>query len=578
MRRTIAAALFFILCFLLQLREANAAITGQWNFNTDLSADIGQPIFFSGAESEAGSAFGTTTSFGISNIAGQEARVMKFPKTIDPLGGFGVPTGAAPNGGGAFVNQYTIIMDVLFPAAAENKRRSLVEIDGTGNSDFAIQAENGIGSGATASDGKILSNSWHRIVFAADLSLTPSVLDKYIDGVKVGSERLGALDSSFALMDLFYLFSDDDGETESGYINSLQVRDEKLSDGLIAALGAPSAAGILSGPPPNPYISSVSPSPETARIPSRSQVSPSPRITVAIENGTSKVVPSSIVLKFDDVTVTPQVSQQGTTTTLTFTPSSLLEALSVHKVSVNFSDDATPVHNLGTQWQFAVGPFTPISGNIALPLGSATTPGFKARTVQGPEYLQEVNNLTNLATTVSRGIQQLNGTLRDIAGNVVPDESTASASTDGTYDADLINFSTDEEVGVFLGDAPFPGIPGQNGHSTQFTTELVGYLELSQGAHKLGVTINASRVDVNDDDNFALYLGQNPRDVFSQVLGSYVRSTAPAFDENSQNENEFTFYAPTNGIYPIRLVYVQSGRKGSLELFSVDAVTDEKIL
>ena len=148
-----------------------------------------------------------------------------------------------------------------------------------------------------------------------DLSANPPVVDKFIDGVKVGSERPGGLDSVLALFDSFYLFNDDTGETEEGYINSLQFRDEKLSDGLIAALGGASASGILTGPPPNPYISSFFPSPETARLPARSTVSPSPEVRVVIANGTSKVVPSTIVMRFDGEVVTPQVSSEALTVT-----------------------------------------------------------------------------------------------------------------------------------------------------------------------------------------------------------------------------------------------------------------------
>src|SRR5688500_2646831 len=96
---------------------AGAAITGQWDFNTDLSATIGQPISYLDAETEAADAFGTTTSFGIADIASQPAAVLKFPQTL-PFAGYAVPVGAAGNGGGSLVNQYTIIMDVLFPAAS----------------------------------------------------------------------------------------------------------------------------------------------------------------------------------------------------------------------------------------------------------------------------------------------------------------------------------------------------------------------------------------------------------------------------------------------------------------------------
>ena len=561
------------------LANAEGAITGQWNFDTsDLSADIGQPISIWDSDTQTGTAFGTTTGLGIPNIGGQEAKVMKFPKTVAGISGYFVPTGAVANGGGSLVNQYTIIMDVLFPAASQDKRRALLEINGSGDSEFAVQADNGIGSGASTSDGHILASTWHRIAFAADLSATPPVLDKYIDGVKVGSERVSGVDSAFALLDYFYLISDDTGETEVGYINSLQVRDEKMSDGLIAALGAPTAAGILTGPPPNPYVSSVSPNPDTARIPSRSTVPPNTAVTVVIENGATKLVRNSLVLKFDDAVVVPQIAESGTSTTLTYTPPALLAALSLHKVTVSFNDDAIPPHNLGTQWQFAVGPFSPVNGDLALPVASGSGSGFKARTVQGPEYILAVNNPTNLAASVTRGIQQLNGTLRDIDGNLVVDESIPGPNSDGTYDVPVINLATDPEVGVFPGDSGFPGVPGQNGHSTQFTTELLGFVQLNQGTYKFGVTVNASRVDVNDDDNFALFVGQNPRDAFAQVLGAYVRTTAPNFDENSQNLNQFTFYVPTAGLYPMRLVYVQSGRQGSAELFSIDTVTGEQIL
>ncbi len=568
--------LFTTAALLLSVPNAYPAITGQWNFNGDLSAEVGQPISILDPATDAETAFGTTTSFGIANIGGQAAQVMKFPKTLDSFGGYVVPTSAVGNGGGALVNQYTVIMDVLFPADSQNKRRGLMDITGAGNAEFAVTAENGIG--IANSDGQILPDTWHRIAFAVDLAATIPVVDKFIDGVKVGSERVSGIDSGYALLDIFYLFNDDNGETELGYINSLQIQDTKLSDGLIATLGSPTAAGILTGPPPNPYVSSVLPNPDTARIPSRSLVPPNAQVTAVIENGTTKVVPGSIVMKLDDATVTPQVSTAGSTTTITYTPPSLFEALSVHKVSISFNDDASPPNNLGVQWQFAVGPFNAVNPAVALPASSGSSPGFRARTVQGPEYIQEVNNPTNLAATVTRGIQQLNGTLRDFDGNLVADESVRGPNGDGSYDVDVINFATEGEVGNFLGDWPFPGIPGQNLHSTQFTTEFLGYLQFATGTYKLGVTVNASRVDVNDDDNFALVIGLNPRDAFSQVLGSYVRATAPAFDENSQNHNEFTFYIAQPGLYPVRLVYVQSGRQGSAELYTVDTVTEEKIL
>ena len=558
---------------------SRAAITGQWDFNSGYEASIGQDFFPMDGITEGDTEFGSTTSFGIPDINGEPAQVMKFPKTPEEFGGYAFSTGAAANGGGSLVNQYTIVMDVLFPPESSDKRRGLVNIHGSGDAEFAVQAGNGLGVGSGSSDGVIQPNTWHRIVFAADLSVSPPQIHKFIDGVKVGTVTVGGVDSAHALESYIFLIMDDNGETEVGYINSLQIRDERLSDGLVGALGGPAASGILTGPPPNPYISSVSPSPETARLPSRSTVPPTPQIRVVIHDGETKVADDSIVLRFDNEIVTPAITRDGSIVTVSFTPDEILEELSLHHVAISFTDDATPPTNLGTQWQFAVGPFSPVSADVALPLDSAGPRGFIARTVQGPPYIQEVNNRTNLAATVQRGIQQLNGTLRDVDGNLVQDESNPGPGPNGTFAWDgVLDFSTDSPVGNFLGDQPFPGIPGATGHSTQFTTEFLGFLELEEGVHKIGVTVNASRVDVNDDDNFALFIGLNPRDAFSQELGSYVRVNAPAFEENSQNHNEFTFYVPQAGLYPVRLVYVQSGRQGSLEFYSFDLETGERIL
>src|SRR5687768_9175326 len=108
----------FIALALCTASLSHAAITGQWDFeNGNLAATVGQDMSYldgSGGDTETRTQFGTTTTFGIPGIGGEVARVMKFPKTIPESGGFFVPHGAAPNGGGGFLNQYTIIMDIFF--------------------------------------------------------------------------------------------------------------------------------------------------------------------------------------------------------------------------------------------------------------------------------------------------------------------------------------------------------------------------------------------------------------------------------------------------------------------------------
>lgn len=80
-----------------------------------------------------------------------------------------------------------------------------------------------------------------------------------------------------------------------------------------------------------------------------------------------------------------------------------------------------------------------------------------------------------------------------------------------------------------------------------------------------------------DDDGFTVFVGANPKDILdAQTLHTYERSSdAPAF-ASTTDDNQFSFVAPANGIYPFRFVYHQKTRGASLEWYSV--VNDEKIL
>src|SRR5687768_11804753 len=111
-----------------------AAITGHWDFNapTDgLNATIGVDLEYydgSNGATQRGTEFGSTTSFGIPNIGGGAAQVMLFPK-MSPTKGYIMRHGIPANGGGVLVNQWTLIMDVLFPVSSTDQWRALIQTD-----------------------------------------------------------------------------------------------------------------------------------------------------------------------------------------------------------------------------------------------------------------------------------------------------------------------------------------------------------------------------------------------------------------------------------------------------------------
>lgn len=256
----ISMARVLIMTWLLALAfSAQAAITGQWDFNLgNLAATIGVALQYRG-DTAIQTQFGTTTSFGIPNINGQAASVMKVPATSSSQG-YVMFHGAQPNSGGDKVNRYTLVMDVLFPSAGGFRAlwQTETNLPTTTDGDLFVNAANGVGISGQY-DGNLTPGVWHRVAFTVDLANRE--LGKYVDGSNVLSGPVGApplgtnavqyldstsgtVDGRWALDPTALLFADDDGETEVVYVNSIQFHDRVLTPAKIAALGGPSAAGI----------------------------------------------------------------------------------------------------------------------------------------------------------------------------------------------------------------------------------------------------------------------------------------------------------------------------------------------
>lgn len=217
----------------------HATITGQWDFNSsNLTASIGANLAYRGDTA-------TGTTFTTKTIAGQTAVVMSFPATAMNQG-FVMTHGIAPNGGGSYVNQFTLIMDLMYPAASSGQWRALWQTDLNNASDgeLFINTANGIGiSGIYA--GTIQADTWHRVAFVFDLTLPAGRLRKFIDGALVGTQDLNAgLDGRWSLYSTALLFADDNNETRPGFVNSIQIHNVALPDSYLAALGTPTATGI----------------------------------------------------------------------------------------------------------------------------------------------------------------------------------------------------------------------------------------------------------------------------------------------------------------------------------------------
>jgi hypothetical protein len=258
MMRAVAVTLSLLL--LVSIGASAQRVVGHWDFNGNLNGTIGGPLV------GVGNIF-----FETAVINGQVAQVARFGDdwwdgdetwTTGHNSYFIVPNPIGANGGGSYTNQYTIIMDVMFPVTPGYVSLYQTNPNNTNDGDWFIfhdvpgdERTNGLGISGNYSDPgnplRFQDGVWQRIALVIDTT-SPSGGDScvyrcYINGQLqniVQSPSGWGVDGRFSLESTFLLFADEDGETQEGLINCLQLRDYAMSDAEIAALGGPSARGI----------------------------------------------------------------------------------------------------------------------------------------------------------------------------------------------------------------------------------------------------------------------------------------------------------------------------------------------
>jgi hypothetical protein len=249
-------------------------VKGEWNFDDGtLKATVGNDLLYINNSVSNLYEYGTTGQgafAAVPNINGSPAKVIHIPYTggadpqdpVSKLLGLKMNHGISPNGGGTKVNQWTMVMDVLWGDLGRIAFGGVfrtTNLGGPGDADM-------FWNGTTLSYGKSCCsvyagvdpahnhprNQWARVVFSVDLAATPRVVGKYINGFKhtttvTPGSNGDALDSRFSLPPVIELFSDsDDNERTECWVNAVQIREGRMSDEEIAALGGPDANGIPS--------------------------------------------------------------------------------------------------------------------------------------------------------------------------------------------------------------------------------------------------------------------------------------------------------------------------------------------
>lgn len=216
------------------------SVVGAWEFNGSFGATIGQDAVLFG-----------NGNFTTSLIGGQNANVFRF----DNGSNIGIYNDAGANGGGIRTNQYTLIMDVLFPSTPGFVSLYQTDINNFNDGDWFINPANGLGISSDYFDPTLTfqDNTWQRVVICIDTTTAPGNNDTmykvYINGqlqniVQNPGGGWGTPDGRFSLSPNVLMFADEDGETAEGLINNLQFRNYAMPFAEVVALGGPTSGAI----------------------------------------------------------------------------------------------------------------------------------------------------------------------------------------------------------------------------------------------------------------------------------------------------------------------------------------------
>jgi len=240
------AALIFPMWLLFSLSLQAATVTGQWDFQSgDLSATTGQALEYMDGPSgstAAGTAFGAASSFGLPPIGGVDRAVMRIPARTNTMG-YKMYPGIAANGGGIYVNQYTMVMDLYFPAKILEEYKALYNA-ATLNSNAADMYVYGGALGIPGQfAGVINSDTWHRIAW----TVNGTIMKKYVDGALADTQTLDAVDGRWSLYTAAdnkptLLFTSVGGDPTVFYVSHVEIRDGVMTDAEILALGGPNGS------------------------------------------------------------------------------------------------------------------------------------------------------------------------------------------------------------------------------------------------------------------------------------------------------------------------------------------------
>ena len=190
---------------------------------------------------------------------------------IIPKGSYYIANhGMAPNGGGSYVNQYSLIFDIEIPSLGVWYSLFNTSDTNANEGDLFIDPTGKIGLGVTGYSEKLITTEyWHRVGIVVDLEA--GIIKYFLNGELIHSAAEQPLDGRHSLYSTndanpwILLFADANGDDAAIYVSRVALYDVVLTDDAVKALkgpggnDGPAVATPISGIPPATPIITLSP-------------------------------------------------------------------------------------------------------------------------------------------------------------------------------------------------------------------------------------------------------------------------------------------------------------------------------
>ncbi len=216
--------LLVILCFIaFVMRNASAEMVGLWQFDNAgnfAAATVGNDLILQGSSFAA-----------IQGIADNDGAVRVGNNSF-----LVINHSIGSNGGGNFVNQWTIVYDIKCPLQSEYCSLLQTNTTNSNDGDLFIKSNGEIGVSATryTAAGVMPANIWSRLILRVN---NGNFYQIWLDGICVLEGETQAVDGRFSLENTVLLFADNDGEEDMVDVTRIALYDEALSESEIVSLG-----------------------------------------------------------------------------------------------------------------------------------------------------------------------------------------------------------------------------------------------------------------------------------------------------------------------------------------------------